>query len=57
MRTRLKAVEADLSPVRGAPALSLVGRLTRESWLLSGRALPDYDRLATPYRFVAGRLT
>lgn len=57
VRTRLKASNADLDPLRGPEAVSLVDRLTREGWQLSGRRLPVYDRATTPCRFVAGRLT
>jgi hypothetical protein len=56
-KTVLQAQEEDLSPVYGAEALSLVHRLTQESWALSGRVLPGYTREQTPYRFVLGRTT
>jgi hypothetical protein len=56
-KTRLKAVEYDFSPVRGAEALSLTSRLTIESWALSGRSIPAYGRAETPYRFVSSRIT
>jgi hypothetical protein len=54
-KARLQRVEADLSPVRGADAVSLVHRLTMESWSLSGRSLPTYRREEIPVRFVPGR--
>jgi hypothetical protein len=54
---RLQATEAELDPLRGAEALSLVHRLTRESWSLSGREEPVYPRAQIPCRFVRGRLT
>lgn len=57
VRTHLKAIETDLDPIQGPEALSLVHRLTRESWRLSGRPFPAYDRATTPFRFVPGRLT
>ena len=47
----------DPDPIRGAEAVSLVTRLTRESWAMAGREIPTYDRAHTPYRFVPGRLT
>lgn len=49
---RLGEQERDFSPVRGTDALSLVTRLSRESWLATGRDLPTYSRSETPYRFV-----
>lgn len=54
-RGTLRAQEPDLSPVSGPMALTLVTRLTLESWALSGLPLPTYTRDATPYRFVPGR--
>lgn len=45
-------VEPDPHPVAGAEAISLVTRLTRESWSLSGLPWPEYARADTPYRFV-----
>jgi hypothetical protein len=54
-RARLAPIEHDPSPVRGAEAISLVSRLTRESWSLGGLELPAYPRSATPFRFVPGR--
>jgi hypothetical protein len=56
-RTKLMRQEEDFSPVSGPDALSLVTRLTRESWSLSDLDVPTYSREATPYRFVSGRLT
>ena len=56
-RGGLQADEHDLSPLSGAEALSLVTRLTREGWSLSGRELPDYARSSIPCRFVPGQLT
>jgi hypothetical protein len=50
--SRLHAAEEDLSPVRGAEAVSLVHRLTREAWSLSGMEEPSYTRRETPWRFV-----
>lgn len=44
----------DTVPVRGPDAISLVTRLTREAWSLSGRPWPDYDRASTSYRFRPG---
>lgn len=51
-RASLQPVEHDLSPLRGAEAVSLVDRLTREAWAESGRPLPDYRRADVPVRFV-----
>lgn len=51
-RTSLQSTEADLSPLRGPEAVSLVHRLTLESWSLAGRSQPDYLRQAIPCRFV-----
>jgi hypothetical protein len=56
-KSRLGEPERDLTPIRGADAISLVTRLTRESWELSGRPLPTYSRRQIPCRFVPGRLT
>jgi hypothetical protein len=56
-RTRLSSEEVDLSPIRGAEAISLVARLTRESWSLAKREEPKYSRQQIPCRFVPGRLT
>lgn len=53
-RCALGDVEPDLSPVEGAEALSLVTRLTRESWTLSGQPWPSYHRSQTPCRFIPG---
>lgn len=54
-RTRLQPVEADLAPLSGAEAVSLVHALTLESWSESGRELPRYTRRETPIRFVPRR--
>jgi hypothetical protein len=51
-KSRLQATEEDLSPVRGAEAVSLVYRLTREAWSLAGMEEPSYTRQETPWRFV-----
>jgi hypothetical protein len=51
-RTHVQATEVDLSPVRGALAVSLVHRLTREGWSLSGNPEPAYSRREIPCRFV-----
>jgi hypothetical protein len=56
-RGKLGQPEVDFSPVRGDAAITLVTRLTRESWSLAGRGLPTYSRGAVPCRFVPGRLT
>lgn len=54
-KARLSAVERDLHPTRGPEAVSLVTRLTRESWSEAGLEVPAYDRAHTPYRFVPRR--
>lgn len=51
-RTRLKPREDDLSPIRGVEAISLVHRLTLESWALAGLDVPTYTRDQLPVRFV-----
>jgi hypothetical protein len=56
-KSRLGPLEADLSPIRGVEALSLVHQLTMESWALSRREEPQYTREQIPWRFVPGRLT
>jgi hypothetical protein len=45
----------DLSPIRGADAIALAVRLTRESYGISGQPEPQYTREQTPYRFVPRR--
>ena len=55
-RTRLSD-DADAEPVRGEEALSLVTRLTRESWSLAGLEEPAYSRRQIPCRTVPGRIT
>jgi hypothetical protein len=52
-KTTLAEGEHDLSPVRGADAVSLVTRLSITSWSLGGRPLPSYSRREIPCRFVA----
>jgi hypothetical protein len=54
-RTRLSDA-VDPSPLRGIEALSLVARLTSESWSLAGLEEPKYGRREIPVRFVPGRL-
>lgn len=46
----------DPSPLRGIEALSLVARLTSESWSLAGLDEPKYARRQIPLRFVPGRV-
>lgn len=53
----LQAREHDFDPVSGPAALSLVTRLTDESWSLSGLPWPSYSRREVPLRFVRWRLT
>lgn len=54
-RTRLTRDEADLFPVCGEEAVSLVHQLTRASWSLAGKSFPSYSRGQTPVCFVAWR--
>jgi hypothetical protein len=51
----LQRDEQDLSPITGVEAVSLVWRLTRESWQQAGRSEPVYGRRDIPVRFVPGR--
>ncbi len=44
--------EIDLSPVRGASAISLATQLSREAFSLAGREQPTYAREDIPVRFV-----
>lgn len=53
-RQRFGDTEVETLPIYGVEAMSLVTRLTKEAWSLSGRALPDYNRANTSYRFVKG---
>ena len=53
-RTRLGRVERDLTPLSGPEALSLVERLTRESWTAAGKTFPRYRRDQVPVHFVPG---
>ena len=46
--------EADLCPIRGVEALSLVHALTREGWSLARLPEPTYSRADIPVRFVPG---
>jgi hypothetical protein len=56
-KSQLRPREEDLTPLRGAEAVSLVHTLTMEGWSLARRELPSYSRDRMPYRFVPGRLT
>lgn len=51
---RVRDGERDLHPVRGGEAISLLTRLTEESWSLAGLPLPTYQRSEIPCRFVPG---
>ncbi|MCG8461431.1 MAG: hypothetical protein MI919_34550 [Holophagales bacterium] len=53
-KSRLGDGEVDLHRLRGAEALSLLTRLTQESWSLSGKPKPSYRRSEIPCRFVPG---
>jgi hypothetical protein len=54
-KSRLQRTEADLTPISGADAMTLVRRLTAESWSLAGLEVPTYGRDRIPYRFVPRR--
>ena len=56
-KTRLSEREHDLSPERGPDALSLVTRLSVESWAEAGLEVPTYTRRNIPCRFVPARAT
>jgi len=49
---RMGEPEVDLSPVRGAAAISLTTRLSIESFSLTGSAVAEYSRQHIPIRFV-----
>ena len=51
-RVLLGAPGPDLDPLHGPDAISMVTLLSRESWALSGRPWPEYERADTPCRFV-----
>jgi hypothetical protein len=53
-KTRLEAYEADLDPIYGAEAVSLVARLTDESWAMAGLEKPQYSRSEIPIFFKPG---
>ena len=57
VRSTLEMQDRDTDPIAGAEALSLVWRLTCESWSLARRDQPRYDRASIPCRFVRGPLT
>lgn len=44
--------DSDPWPVRGVEAISLVTRITRDVWNLSGKTWPSYDRKHIPIRSV-----
>jgi hypothetical protein len=54
-RTSLEAGEEDLSPVFGEDAISLLTRLSRESFQMTGADVPTYARDAIPCVFVRGQ--
>ncbi|HVK83765.1 MAG TPA: hypothetical protein VM513_06645 [Kofleriaceae bacterium] len=47
--------EVDLSPVRGANAISLATQLSREAFSLAQMEAPAYARTNIPVRFVPRR--
>ena len=54
-KTTLRGTEHDFNPVYGEEALSLLAKLNRESFSLSGSDEPSYERSAIPCRFVPGQ--
>jgi hypothetical protein len=54
-RTTLGGIEPDPVPLSGPEALSLVERLTRESWSAAGRDFPQYSRENIPVAFTPRR--
>ncbi|HJS89575.1 MAG TPA: hypothetical protein VJ738_06360 [Steroidobacteraceae bacterium] len=52
---RLGGIEPDPVPVSGAEAVSLVERLTRESWTAAGRTFPQYSRAQISVSFTPRR--
>jgi hypothetical protein len=54
-RARVGGIEPDPLPISGADALSLVERLTRESWMAAGGSFPEYSRDQIPVAFVPRR--
>jgi hypothetical protein len=54
-RAELGGLEPDPVPVSGPEAVSLVERLTRESWTAAGRAFPHYPREQIPVSFAPRR--
>lgn len=54
---RVGEPEADLSPVFGVEAISLVYRLTRTSYSLAGHPQPAYPRERIPCKFMPRRAT
>jgi hypothetical protein len=50
-RATLGGIEPDPVPVRGSEAVSLVERLTRESWTAAGLTFPQYSRQQVPVSF------
>lgn len=54
-RATLGGLEPDPVPLSGPEAVSLVERLTRESWKVAGRPFPAYSRKQIPIAFVPRR--
>lgn len=50
--TTLEPDEPDRDSVFGLEAVALVEALSRESWALTGRPMPRYERHRIPCRFV-----
>lgn len=51
-RSTLGGVQPDPTPISGPAAVSLVWRLTQESWAAAGKEFPQYSRKEIPIRFV-----
>jgi len=54
-RATLGGIEPDPAPVSGPEAVSLVERLTRESWSAAGWDIPQYSREDIPVCFAPRR--
>ncbi len=51
-KARFTHGERDLDPIEGGAAITLVTRLSRESWSLAGFDVLRYARRDTPIRFI-----
>ena len=51
-RGKVGGIEPDPVPLDGSDAISLVERLTLESWAAAGKVMPKYSREQIPIAFV-----